>query len=355
MKKTQTKKVVRPKKTHRQPAAKRSVRRRARYLPALVISLFATFLWMQPYALGIINNARGVLAYATHMSAAGLLSSTNTQRGNNGAGALSLNSRLSAAAQAKANDMISKDYWSHVSPNGTQPWWFITNAGYQYLSAGENLAYGFMTSSDTVNGWMNSASHRANMLNNTFTEVGFGIANGENYVGKGPQTVVVAMYAKPQSAPAAPAPVTPAPPAQPQTKPSQTRTNPAPAPAPTPAPAQETEPAPEPEAEPQEEEVKEEPIAIADTETPPPTVVGSTKVSRIQLITGGNAIWSASFVVLAVLAASVLWVLHKGIRLRRYIVAGERFLAHHHIHLDLTVLAVIYLGFVLLATGGTIR
>lgn len=349
MKKTQTKKIT--KKVIRKPAAKTIKLRRGRYIPALVISLFASFLLVQPYAAAIFGQSDGVLAYATNVSVGGLHSATNAQRDANGASALALNGRLNSAAQAKANHMVANNYWSHVAPDGTQPWWFITNAGYQYTSAGENLAYGFNSSVDVVTGWMNSASHRANMLNTTFTEVGFGFANSENYVGKGPQTVVVAMYAKPQAAAPAPAPApTPAPA---QTKPAQTKTTPAPTPAtptpePTPEPAPETIPA-------EEEEDVEEPIAVGSTESTPPPTAATTHVSRIQLLTKGSAVWSATFVVLAVFAACGLWLVHKGIHLRRYVLAGERFLAHHHLHLDLTVLSVIYLGFVLLASSGTIK
>src|SRR5690606_1752560 len=79
-----------------------------------------------------------------------------------------------------------------------EPWVFINNAGYNYLRAGENLAYGFATSGDTISGWMNSPTHRNNMLDTAFVEVGFGFANSENFNDSGPETVVVAMYAKPQ-------------------------------------------------------------------------------------------------------------------------------------------------------------
>lgn len=323
----------------------------ARFVPALIISIFASYLWAQPYVANITDpNSNDVLAYATNTSPAGLLSATNTQRINGGVGALTANSKLASAAQAKANDMVARDYWSHVTPDGKQPWAFITAAGYQYVSAGENLAYGFLTSGDTITGWMNSPSHRENLMNGKFTEVGFGIANSANFVGNGKQTIVVAMYAKPQSA----APPTKSPGPAAQSKPAS-----------KPKPIQNAEPAPTVESnksveekkndkeEPKEEKIEEEPIAVADTTTPP-TTAAPTKVSRVQLLTGGSAIWSATFVILGVCAIALLWMIHKGVRIGKWLKSSEKFVIKH-LHLDLTVIAIVYLGIVLLSSSGTIR
>jgi uncharacterized protein YkwD len=317
----------------------------ASFLPALIIGVFSSYLWAQPYVSSLSrSDSQGVLAYATNISPSGLLSATNTRRINEGIDSLASDSQLASAAQAKANDMVARDYWSHVTPDGKQPWTFISAAGYQYSTAGENLAYGFLSSGDTITGWMNSSSHRANMLNDAFTEVGFGIANSPDYVGNGQQTVVVAMYAKPQSAVASvqsPAPTV-------QNKP-------------TPKPVEkpkvqepEVKIAPEPvEEEASQEDSDKEPIAVADTSIPPSTAAPA-QVSRIQLLTGGGAIWSATFVALAVSAAGILWMIHKGFHFSRWMYRSERFVTHH-LHLDLTVLSIIYLGFVLLTESGTIR
>ena len=332
----------------KQPPRSRRVIKRTRamgkYLPALIISILATTLSLQPQAF-LPSNDQNVLAYATNTSVSGLLSATNTQRSNYGKSSLKLHSKLNSAAQAKANDMVARNYWSHVTPDGKQPWWFITNAGYNYTAAGENLAYGFMSSGDTVTGWMNSPSHKANLLSGNYTEVGFGIANSASYVGNGKQTIVVAMYAKPVSSTPAPAPVT--------TKPKSAVKS-------APAPSQTlTEPEPEPETEPNKKEVKEtDEETIVTTQTEPTTPVdiraAPAQVSRVQLLTRGNAIWSASFVTLLVVSVGLFWLIHKGIHLKRYILAGEHFFAHH-IHLDFTVLTIIYLGFVLLSSSGVIR
>ncbi|HET7320826.1 MAG TPA: CAP domain-containing protein [Candidatus Saccharimonadales bacterium] len=148
-----------------------------------------------------------------------LLAYSNNQRAAAGEGYLNLNGALDSAAQAKANDMVSENYWGHYSPSGASPWTFISNAGYGYSAAGENLAYGFASSADVITAWMNSAEHRANLLNGGFVDVGFGIANSPNYVGTGPETIVVAEYGTPlytpppapaYTAPAAPTSSTPA-------------------------------------------------------------------------------------------------------------------------------------------------
>ena len=94
-----------------------------------------------------------------------LLNDTNAQRAGQKQAPLTLDPQLTAAAQAKAEDMATSNYWAHNSPDGKTPWTFISASGYQYQTAGENLAYGFSSASDTVTGWMNSPEHRANILN----------------------------------------------------------------------------------------------------------------------------------------------------------------------------------------------
>lgn len=149
-----------------------------------------------------------VLGYATNINQTDLLTYTNQNRLSNGLPALSVSSQLNTAAQNKANHMIANNYWAHIAPDGTTPWYFFDQAGYTYLVAGENLAYGFDTSQGVVNGWMASPSHRDNILLPDYEEVGFGIANGDNYQGN-ENTVVVAMYGDPAGG--SPAPVTTSP------------------------------------------------------------------------------------------------------------------------------------------------
>lgn len=162
------------------------------YLPILAV-----------VGVGLVINAsfnsatKAVLGDHTGVVASALLDDTNAQRTADKETPLLANSQLTAAATAKAQDMVKRNYWSHVTPDGTQPWAFIAQSGYQYRAAGENLAYGFADANDVVNGWMHSAEHRANILDSGFQDVGFGIASSNDFKGNGPTTVVVALYGTP--------------------------------------------------------------------------------------------------------------------------------------------------------------
>jgi uncharacterized protein YkwD len=81
------------------------------------------------------------------------------------------NDLLKQSACAKADDMIAKDYWEHVSPDGITPRDWIIATGYEYDSIGENLAEGFASDEALVAGWMKSLSHKENILRD-YTEFG---------------------------------------------------------------------------------------------------------------------------------------------------------------------------------------
>ncbi len=120
----------------------------------------------------------GVLGVSVNISVQQLVNLTNQDRIAAGLKPLNLNSLLTTAAENKAQNMFAEDYWAHYAPDGKSPWDFIKAAGYNYVYAGENLARGFTTSSDVVNAWMASPDHRANMLSNNYTDVGFAVAQG---------------------------------------------------------------------------------------------------------------------------------------------------------------------------------
>lgn len=297
----------------------------------------------------------GVLAYATNVSQAGLLQATNSQRSTAGAGALTLNSKLSQAAQAKANDMTTRDYWSHNTPDGEEPWVFIIDTGYSYLKAGENLAYGFATSNDTVTGWMNSPTHKANMLDVDYSEVGFGYANSSDFNSAGEETVVVAMYGKPQvlaatpatapATPAAAAPATPAP-----KEPAPASATPTPASTPAAAPEQSTTANSTPASLQSNEDQTKQSQYIANTEAD--TVVGKTRqVSRIEALTGGKYRWALISVAFVSGIAITILLLRHGLALRRLLRNSEQFVLHHPL-IDSTLIALVILGLTLSRTVG---
>ncbi|HVO86773.1 MAG TPA: CAP domain-containing protein [Candidatus Binatia bacterium] len=176
------------------------------YWPYIPMLLVAGALLALTARAGVLTSmidhpTKRVLAYATSMSSNELLSDTNQDRQTNNVAGLKLNSELAKAAQAKANDMAARDYWSHNTPDGNPPWVFVSAQNYQYQKIGENLATGFSNSLATINGWMASPEHRENMLDPAYSEVGFGYANIPNYaaIGGGPMTIVVAFYGEPEA------------------------------------------------------------------------------------------------------------------------------------------------------------
>lgn len=152
---------------------------------------------------------------ASAMSSSVLIKLTNQQRTQNGLPTLNYNAQLTASAMAKAKHMIANNYWAHNAPDGTSPWTFMQANDYSYTAAGENLAKGFVTDDSTINGWMSSAGHRANILNGRYLDIGIAVVSG---VFQGVETnLVVAHYgASNSSAPASAPKPQPKPITQPQ-------------------------------------------------------------------------------------------------------------------------------------------
>lgn len=253
------------------------------------------------------STRNGVLAYATEMSITSLLESTNEQRVRNGQAPLKINTELSKAAQAKANDMTNRNYWSHATPDGQEPWVFIQQANYSYQKAGENLAYGFNTSHNAVIGWMNSPSHRANLLDGAYKEVGFGFANAKDYNNSGPETVVVAMYGQPTGSPAT---------------------------------ANETSSDPTLTPVTSQDPIIQEPQTLA--------------VSRLTTLTGGTLPWATFAVGMSIGLLGAYVFLKHTLAFKKLIREGETFIVHHPF-LDIAIVSFVMVGYVLLQGHGSIR
>jgi hypothetical protein len=118
-------------------------------------------------------------AFMTEQMTKEILELTNADRAINNIGQLTLDPALSAAALAKAEDMLKNEYFSHYSPDGKKPWDWISRAAYPYLLVGENLAMDFSTAKSAHDALMQSPSHRKNILNGTYREVGLAIVTGE--------------------------------------------------------------------------------------------------------------------------------------------------------------------------------
>ncbi|WP_199833263.1 CAP domain-containing protein, partial [Streptomyces luridiscabiei] len=103
-----------------------------------------------------------------------VLQIVNAERAKEGCGPVTSNDLLATAAQRHSADMASRDYFSHTSPDGTDPGDRITAAGYRWSTYGENIAKGQRTPADVMKSWMDSPGHRANILNCSFKEMGIG-------------------------------------------------------------------------------------------------------------------------------------------------------------------------------------
>jgi len=104
---------------------------------------------------------------------------TNQSREESGLNTLVLNSVLSASAQDKANDMLSNNYFAHHSPEGVKPWDWINREDYPYIFVGENLAMNFIAADSVHKALMNSPSHKKNILNERYTDIGLAMLNGD--------------------------------------------------------------------------------------------------------------------------------------------------------------------------------
>lgn len=118
-------------------------------------------------------------ALANQISAENVLKLVNKSREAVGLPDLSFNSKLTAAAQDKLNDMIKNKYFAHTSPDGIKPWHWFEKEGYDYQYAGENLAINFTTAEDQHKAWMKSAAHKKNILSPNYGEIGIAVGAGE--------------------------------------------------------------------------------------------------------------------------------------------------------------------------------
>lgn len=158
---------------------------------AVILALFGGALYLQR----TITTGDTFLAA---IIASVLVDLTNEDRASENLGQLRHSETLALAAQLKAADMAARGYFSHDTPEGRNPWYWFSLVGYDFLYAGENLAVNFNDSIDVERAWMNSPSHRANIMNSHFTEIGIGMAEGM-YQGK-PAIFVVQLFGAPRAA-----------------------------------------------------------------------------------------------------------------------------------------------------------
>ncbi|MDO8503321.1 MAG: CAP domain-containing protein [bacterium] len=162
---------------------------RARLLQPLFVALsILVFLGTQLVIPVLPRLTPVVLGYTADITPERIVELTNKERTATGAPTLRIDPLLTQAALAKASHMMAKGYWAHVAPDGTEPWYFFTNAGYQYRYAGENLARDFSTPETAVSAWMASPTHRDNLLAPRYEDIGVAVVVGDL---KGVKTTLV--------------------------------------------------------------------------------------------------------------------------------------------------------------------
>lgn len=134
------------------------------------------------FILIFVNSFGGLLGLskveASSITPQSIIKLTNQERAASGLNTLNVDSRLSAAALAKANNMLEEQYWDHFGPNGETPWQFIRAQGYNYIYAGENLAKGFQTAEGVHEAWMASPTHAANIMSPNYKDIGVAVVEG---------------------------------------------------------------------------------------------------------------------------------------------------------------------------------
>lgn len=143
------------------------------------------------------NPSLHILGFTSTISIDEVVRATNEQRAGSGLKPLSYNEKLADAARRKAANMFSENYWAHNSPSGKTPWTWFKDAGYSYIFAGENLAKDFGDTTRMMNAWMASPTHKENIINPKYTEIGIAVVPGSI---QGQETVlVVQLFATPGS------------------------------------------------------------------------------------------------------------------------------------------------------------
>ena len=134
----------------------------------------------------LTNTGQVNIALGASISAGEMINLTNDSRAEAGIHGLLMNEKLMEAARKKANDMFEFQYFDHNSPSGLTPWDFVRSTGYDYRYAGENLAIDFVTATSAHRALMESSSHRENILNSKYTEIGIvaieGMFNGNKSI-----------------------------------------------------------------------------------------------------------------------------------------------------------------------------
>lgn len=143
------------------------------------ILIYGLFFILLQVGFSIINYTHpGVLGINANIDQKKLIELTNIEREKKGLGKVTESEALDKAANLKAENMFAENYWAHFAPSGKTPWDFILGSGYHFTFAGENLAKNFYSSDEVVAAWMNSPTHRDNLLNTNYKDIGIAVVEG---------------------------------------------------------------------------------------------------------------------------------------------------------------------------------
>ncbi|OGE30559.1 hypothetical protein A3C59_00225 [Candidatus Daviesbacteria bacterium RIFCSPHIGHO2_02_FULL_36_13] len=120
----------------------------------------------------------GLLGISSNITNQKIIELTNAERAKQGLSVVKENEALNKAAYLKGMNMFEENYWAHFAPSGKSPWDFILGSGYKFTYAGENLAKNFYNSEDVVSAWMKSPTHRDNLLNSKYKDIGIAVVEG---------------------------------------------------------------------------------------------------------------------------------------------------------------------------------
>ncbi len=132
-----------------------------------------------------------ILGFTSTITIDEIMRATNQERMSAGLKQLSYNDKLADAARRKAANMLSENYWAHNSPSGKSPWVWFKDAGYTYVFAGENLAKDFGDTSRLMSAWMASLTHKENIINPKYSEIGIAVVPGSL---QGSDTVLIVQF-----------------------------------------------------------------------------------------------------------------------------------------------------------------
>lgn len=153
---------------------------------AIIVSIVGLLFFITP---GISSSPT---IFDTEINSNDLILLTNEIRDVKALNPLTTNDRLLMAATNKAKHLIQHDYFSHNSPAGKQFSEWVIESGYTFQIVGENLAIGFDTNKQVMKAWMESPSHRANILNDKYKEIGIIVLQGD--INGNIQTIVVQIF-----------------------------------------------------------------------------------------------------------------------------------------------------------------